>query len=84
MTQDLEPDLSDRKTGDRVKRNLATGKKYVYFYPSSLQGAEGKVRGLRRNIGVDNRKHADRVSFVPIDDVSELQQIRKCYLILHG
>lgn len=54
LTHDLEPDLSEHKTGNIVKSNLGTGTRYTYFHPMSLKSAEEKRRRLCRNIGAEN------------------------------
>jgi hypothetical protein len=67
-TPDLEPDLSDRSTGNLVARNLRDGKRYVYFYPSSLQDSEDLKTRLLANVGTLNSvKMAARVTFVPVN-----------------
>jgi hypothetical protein len=68
ITHDLEPDLSDKKTGEIVKSNLAAGKRYVYFYPADLKLADEKQRRLRRNVGADSAKLKNSVTFVPVND----------------
>ncbi len=73
MTHDLEPDLSDTKTGKIVKKNLDSGKSYKYFYPSQLEDAEAKIWRLRRNIGATLPTLANSTMFIPLDDSPELQ-----------
>jgi hypothetical protein len=85
VTHDLEPDLSEVTTIKMVKRNLATGKRYVYFYPSQLYGAEDKVRMLRRNIGANEARYATQVTFIPIAITPILKRgffARKYHLLL--
>jgi hypothetical protein len=60
--------MSGEKTGDIVKRNLATGKSYVHFYPVSLKSADEKIRRLQRNIGADNPKLSKNVMYVAIKE----------------
>lgn len=64
LTHDLEPDLSAAKTTAMVKKNVATGTRYVYFHPADLPDVESKVRRLRRNVGGDTVQ----VRFVAISD----------------
>jgi hypothetical protein len=68
LTHDLEPDLSAVKTINVVKSNVASGKRYVYFYPTDLPDAESKVLRLRRNIGADSPPRADQVRFIAMSD----------------
>jgi hypothetical protein len=66
ISRDLEPDLSERDTGGLVKRNLAAGKTYAYFYPAETALASEQVRKLRRNVGADEGRIAKRVSCIPV------------------
>lgn len=68
LTHDLEPDLSDRETINVVKRNVASGTRYVYFHPIDLPDADRKVLRLRRNIGADVPPLADQIQFVSMSD----------------
>jgi len=68
VTPDLEPDMTEPKTGEVVKSNLAAGKSYVYFYPAALKSPDEKIRRLQRNIGADDPKRAKRVVFAPVKD----------------
>lgn len=82
VSHDLEPDLSSTKTGSIVKGNLATGKRYVYFYPSQLNGAENKIRRLLRNIGADDPKRAKRVVLIPLEGTLDLQVFSHANVIM--
>lgn len=83
VTPDLEPDMSELKTGQTVKSNLTAGKSYVYFYPVTMRGAEEKIRRVKRNTGADDLKRAKRVEYVPIADwratrLVRLEEISSC------
>ena len=82
VSQDLEPDLSEKKTGDMVKRNLVAGKHYIYFYPSQLDGAKDKIRTLRRNIGADDPRRAKSVVLVPLADTLDLPIFSRSNVIM--
>lgn len=65
---DLEPDLSDPRTGKIVADNLKCGKRYVYFCPSDLDELEVEKTRLLANIGaLKSSRQASRVTIVPID-----------------
>jgi hypothetical protein len=68
VTPDLEPDLSEASTQGIVKKNIKAGKRYIYFYPKELLGAQEKIQRLLRGIGADNPKLARNVSFVGLDE----------------
>jgi HAMP domain-containing protein len=82
ITHDLEPDMSQRKTGAIVQGNLAAGKSYIYFYPAELKGAEEKVLRLQRNIGADHPKRATRVTYIPVRNVPGLRLFSNANMIL--
>ena len=68
VTPDLEPDLSDPRTGRIVANNLKSGKRYVYFCPSDLDELEVEQTRLLANIGaLKSSRQASRVTIVPID-----------------
>jgi hypothetical protein len=65
---DLEPDLSDPRTGRIVANNLKSGKRYVYFCPSDLAELQVEQTRLLANIGaLKSPRQASRVTIVPID-----------------
>ena len=68
VSPDLEPDLSDPRTGRIVADNLKSGKRYVYFCPSDLDELEVEQTRLLANIGaLKPSRQASRVTIVPID-----------------
>jgi hypothetical protein len=66
VTPDLEPDLSESRTGKIVARNLRSRKKYVYFCPGNIPDFQNEKKRLLANIGALRSPEASRVTIVPI------------------
>ena len=66
VTPDLEPDLSNPRTGKLVANNLRNRKRYVYFCPSDMRDLETKKKRLLVNVGALRTQESSRVTIVPV------------------
>ena len=66
VSHDFEPDISESQTAEMVKRNIAAGKSYVYFYPAEMRTPQEKIRRLQRNIGADDPNLASKVQYIQL------------------
>ena len=70
LTADLKPDASDVTTGNLVRNNLRSGKRYIYFIPDDMADMERLRERLYANIGADKtrpgRELRLRVQVVPV------------------
>lgn len=67
VTPDLEPDVSSDDICQVVRKNIESGKKYVYFFPEDLPMKELELAKLKINLRLsDNSLINDRVLFVPL------------------
>ena len=83
VSPDLEPDLSDRTTGNVVANNLKRGKKYVYFYPQDIPNNSDPKTKLLANIGaLKSARLTSRVRVVPVDHESGQQIFRRGNIIV--
>lgn len=68
VTPDLEPDLSQPSTGTMVNRNIRSGKRYVYFVPTSLQNLPDLIVRLKYNAGGGSTKANSRnLRVIPVE-----------------
>jgi hypothetical protein len=69
ITRDLKPDSSDGTTGRLVRKNIKSGKRYLYFYPEKMPAADGEIARLLANVGLQQNE-ITKVGFIPLPAAS--------------